>query len=68
MNLSRDSRIQLLVASRNAEGTQGSGQGYVLVGTGSIVTSGEEMDRAAAKFPWARGALVVRLEKVSAQL
>ena len=67
-NLSRDSRIQLLVASRNAEGTQGPGQGYVLEGTGSIVTSGEEMDRVAARFPWARGALVVRLEKASAQL
>ncbi len=67
-NLGRDPRIQLLVASRNAEGTQGPGQGYVLEGTGSIVTSGEDMDRVAARFSWARGALVVRLEKASAHL
>ena len=67
-NLGRDSRIQLLVASRKAEGTQGPGQGYLLEGTGAIVTSGEEMDRVTARFPWARGALVVRVEKASAHL
>lgn len=67
-NLGRDSRIQLLVASRNAEGTQGPGQGYVLEGTGSVVTSGEDMDRVAARFPWARAALVVSIERASAQL
>jgi len=40
-----------LVASRRAEGSQGPGQGCVLKGTGSIVTSGEEMNRVKAKFP-----------------
>ena len=67
-NLGRDPRIQLLAGSRRAEGTQGPGQGCLLEGTGAIVTSGEEMDRVKAKFPWARGALVVRVEKVSALL
>lgn len=67
-NLGRDSRVQLLIASRAAEGTQGPGQGYLIGGTGTIVTSGEEVDRVKAKFPWARGALVVRVDKVSAQL
>jgi predicted pyridoxine 5'-phosphate oxidase superfamily flavin-nucleotide-binding protein len=67
-NLGRDPRIQLLVGSRRAEGTQGPGQGCLLEGTGTIVTSGEEADRVKAKFPWARGALVVRVEKVSALL
>jgi hypothetical protein len=67
-NLAKDSRIQLLVGSRRAEGTRGPGQGYVLEGTGSIVTSGEEADRVKAKFPWARGALVIRVEKATAHL
>jgi hypothetical protein len=67
-NLGRDPRIQLLVGSRRAEGTQGPGQGCLLEGTGTIVTSGEEADRVKAMFPWARGALVVHVEKVSAQL
>jgi len=67
-NLGRDARIQLLVASRRAEGTQGPGQGYVLEGTATVVTSGEEMDRVKDRFPWARGALVVHVEKASAHL
>lgn len=67
-NLGRDPRIQLLIASRRAEGSTGPGQGCLLSGSGSIVTSGEEMDRVKARFPWARGALVVRLEEVRAQL
>ena len=67
-NLGRDPRIQLLVASRNAEGTRGPGQGCVIEGKGAIVTSGEEADRVKARFPWARGALAVSVEKVTAQL
>ena len=50
-NLGRDPRIQLLVGSRRAEGTQGPGQGCLLEGTGTIVTSGEEADRVKAEFP-----------------
>lgn len=67
-NLARDPRVQLLAASRRAEGSVGPGQGYVLKGTGSIVTSGDEMDRVRAHFAWARGALVVRVEEATAQL
>lgn len=67
-NLNRDSRIQLLVASRRAEGSQGPGQGCVIRGTGRIVTSGDEMDRVKTHFAWARGALVVQVEEVTAQL
>jgi hypothetical protein len=67
-NLNRDPRIQLLAASRRAEGRTGPGQGYVLKGTGSIVTSGEETDRVKSHFPWARGVLVVQVEEAEAHL
>lgn len=67
-NLGRDPHIQLLVASRRAEGSQGPGQGCVITGTGTVVTSGADMDRVKARFPWARGALVVTVEAVTAQL
>lgn len=67
-NLARDSRIQLLVASRKAQGTRGPGQGCLIEGKGTIITTGEEADRVKAAFPWARGALVVVIEKVTAQL
>jgi hypothetical protein len=67
-NLARDSRIQLLVASRQAQGTRGPGQGCLIEGKGTVIISGEEADRVKATFPWARGALVVNVEKVTAQL
>ncbi len=63
-----DPRIQLLVASRRAEGSQGPGQGCLIKGTSRIVTSGDEMDRVKARFAWARAALVVQVEEATAQL
>jgi hypothetical protein len=67
-NLKRDPHIQLLVGSRRAEGSVGPGQGFLLEGTGTLLTSGEELDMVKAKFPWARGALVVTVEKATGQL
>jgi Pyridoxamine 5'-phosphate oxidase len=67
-NLKRDSRIQLLVAARQVQGRMGPGQGYELSGTGTILTEGDEVDRVRGSFPWARGALVIDVEKAEAQL
>jgi len=67
-NLRRNSRIQLLVASRKVQGTRGPGQGYLLTGTAEILESGEVVAAVKAQFPWARGALVIHVEEVTAQL
>jgi predicted pyridoxine 5'-phosphate oxidase superfamily flavin-nucleotide-binding protein len=67
-NLRKNNRVQLLVASRKVQGARGLGQGYLIVGTAEIVTSGEIADATKAKFPWARGALVIHVEDVTAQL
>ncbi len=67
-NLRKNNRVQLLVASRKVQGTRSPGQGYLIVGTAEIVSSGEIADAVKAKFPWARGALVIHVEEVTAQL
>lgn len=67
-NLRANGRIQLLVASRKVQGTRSPGQGCVIAGSGEVVASGEYVDLVREKFPWARGALVVRVESVSTQL
>jgi predicted pyridoxine 5'-phosphate oxidase superfamily flavin-nucleotide-binding protein len=67
-NLAKDNRIQLLVASKNVQGTRTPGQGYVIEGTARIVTSGDIFETVKARFAWARGALVVDVAKVSAHL
>lgn len=67
-NLRKNNRIQLLVASKKVQGTRSPGQGYLIVGTAEIFTSGETADAVKAKFKWARGAMVVHVEEVKAQL
>jgi hypothetical protein len=67
-NLRANARIQLMVASRTVQGTRSPGQGCVIDGTGEIVTAGEYLDLVHEKFPWARGALVMRVGAVSTQL
>lgn len=66
-NLRRDPKIQLLVASSEVQRIDGEkGQGYRLLGKGEIQTAGPLVDLVKAEFPWARGALVARIEKVEA--
>jgi len=67
-NLRQRSRVQLLVASKKVQGTRGPGQGYLIVGTAEVVSTGEIAERVKAQFPWARGALVIHVEQATAQL
>jgi len=63
-NLASDPRIQLLVASREVQGSQGPGQGCTIHGTAELVTDGPVVDEVKQHFPWARGALVMVIEEV----
>ena len=67
-NLRRNNRIQLLVASKKVQGTRSPGQGCLIIGTGEILSSGDIVDTVKARFPWARGAMVIHVENVKTQL
>jgi hypothetical protein len=67
-NLRKNAKITVMAASRQVQGTRGPGQGCVLSGRGEIVTSGPLVERVKAKFPWARGALLIQVENVQTQL
>jgi hypothetical protein len=67
-NLRKNNKIQLLVASKKVQGTRGPGQGCLIVGTGEILSSGDIVDAVKAKFPWARGAMVIHVVDVKTQL
>ena len=67
-NLLKNSRVQLLVASKTVRGTRSPGQGCLIVGTGEILRSGDIVEAVKAKFPWARGAMVIHVEDVKTQL
>jgi hypothetical protein len=67
-NLSRNNRIQLLVASKKVQGSRSAGQGCLIIGTAEILNSGDIVEAVKAKFPWARGAMVIHVEDVKTQL
>ncbi len=67
-NLRSNKHIQLLLASKKVQGTRSMGQGYLIEGSAEVLGSGVLFDEVKAKFPWARGALVIHVEKVTAQL
>ena len=67
-NLRKNNRVQLLVASKKVQGARSADQGCLIVGTGEILSSGDIVNAVKAKFPWARGAMVIHVEDVKAQL
>jgi len=67
-NLAADPRIELLFASREVQGSRGRGQGCRLRGRGEFQASGPAADAVKACFPWARAALVVRVDHATTQL
>ncbi len=67
-NLQRDPRVELLFASREVKRATGQGQGCTVFGTGEVQTSGPKADKVKAQFPWARGALVVKITGLKTHL
>lgn len=67
-NLRRDKRVQVILASRQVAGSRSPGQGYLLEGEGEVELDGEMARRAKAAYPWARGALILRIRSAKAQL
>ena len=67
-NLKKDNHIELLIASKQVPGNYGPGQGCSISGKGEIQTSGKFTEMVKEKFPWARGALVIKVDEVNTQL
>jgi hypothetical protein len=56
-NLHRNPRLEVLIGSKPV------GTGFRLSGSGEVQTSGKWFDLVKAKYAWARGALVIRVDK-----
>jgi hypothetical protein len=67
-NLAKDNKVEMLWATRQVQGKNGPGNGCKIKGTGQIMTDGEYAKAAKAKFPWARGVFVVKIQEVNEQL
>jgi len=66
--LKNDPRVEVLAGSRQVQGEHGPGKGCALHGTAELQYIGVDFDKVKAQFPWARAALVIRVEKVELQL
>ncbi len=67
-NLAGNNKVEMLWATRQVQGAHGPGNGCKAKGTGQIQTSGKYVEAAKAKFPWARGVLVVKIQEIREQL
>ncbi|RPJ04435.1 MAG: hypothetical protein EHM36_10650 [Deltaproteobacteria bacterium] len=67
-NLRANNHVELLIASKQVQGRHGSGQGCRISGEGELQTTGKFAKVAKENFPWARGALVIKVEEVKTQL
>jgi len=63
-NLRENGRVELLIASKQVQASHALGQGCRISGKGELQTTGEFAEVAKGKFPWARGALVIKVEEV----
>lgn len=63
-NIETGSEVQLLVATRELDGTAGPGRGFRLTGPGTIVTEGAVYEQVHDRFSWARAALVIGVDEV----
>jgi len=67
-NLRINDRVEVIMASKEVEGTRSMGKGFLFSGRGEIQTSGELAELAKSKYSWARGALVIHVEKIKGLL
>ena len=62
-NLRKNGHVELLIASKQIQGSYPPGQGCRISGKGEFQTTGEFAEAAKERFPWARGALVIKVEE-----
>lgn len=67
-NLKSDNRAELLCATRQIKGSHGPGRGCSITGTARMETEGDDYEAVHSRFPWARAALVVQMNKIELQL
>lgn len=67
-NLKLDPRVELLFVARDIKRAKGEGQGCTVRGTGELLTTGPKAEANKARFPWARGVLVVKVTGLQTHL
>lgn len=67
-NVEKNNRVKLTCGSREVQGLQYMGTGFLVEGQAQIEQAGSHFDLIKAKFPWARAALVITVESATQTL
>lgn len=67
-NLGKNNHLEVTMGSREVEGKNGPGTGFLVEGAGEIIKTGWEFDAVKERFPWARAALIVKPNSISQTL
>lgn len=61
-NLKADPRVLVTMGSRNVQGLQYVGTGFLITGTASLAYSGPDYDAVKERFDWIRAVLIIKPE------
>ena len=64
-NLAGNSRVKMIIGSKEVMGKYGPGAGFLLDGTARIIKEGEELAMMKKRFEWANCLLEVTVTKVT---
>lgn len=67
-NLALDKNILMTLGSREVQGFNSKGTGFLITGTMAFITEGKEFETLKQKFPWARAMFEIRPESVTQTL
>ena len=67
-NLEGNHRVKLTVGSREVQGKNYKGAGFLITGTAKLIKDGSDFNMMKEKFAWARAVLEITLESVKQTL
>lgn len=67
-NIQADNRVKMTISNREVQGKSIKGTGFLVIGTAEFAAEGADYDTIKAKFPWARAALVIKVESAEQTL
>lgn len=67
-NIAKNDKVQLTVGSKEVEGFNGLGTGFLVKGTAKFTKSGANYESLKNRFPWMRAVLEITIDNVAQTL
>lgn len=67
-NIEKNNHVLLTIGSREVQGFNGPGTGFLISGTAAFLKQGPEFDDIKSKFSWARAAVEIKVSSAEQTL